>query len=191
MPKFFELSVSLRDVIPRPIRRFRIRATSTFAELNDAIMAATGWTGAHLWAFFVERFGDEIPVAAPLGPDGEFLELGGLPTPDAQRMRLPRQFGIGYGLATQARYLYDFGDDWQADVLVHDLLVLKEKRTRMLVSAEFPWPPEDCGGPGGYEQLREAMGTGDDPEGFIEWARNVWGWTGQLDVEQLRARFDR
>lgn len=189
MPKFLEISVSLGDVLPRPLRRFRIRQSATFADLHDAIMAATGWSGGHLWMFLVERFGEETPVAAPDAPDGTWLDLDGVPIPPANRMRLARQ--LGAERATECRYHYDFGDGWECRVLVHDLVTLPGRATRQLVGAEFPWPPDDCGGPDGYLALQDALRTGADRDGLLEWARETWGWTGQLDVEALRRAFDR
>lgn len=189
MPRFLELSVSLDDVLPRPLRRFHIRATATFAELHAAIMAATGWRGGHLWAFVMERFGEQVAVAGPAGPGGELLELYGMPVPDAATMRLSRQ--LGPEGATACRYQYDFGDGWEAIVLVHDVVELRDKGRRRLVSAEHAWPPDDCGGPPGFAALQEALATGEDPEGLVEWARETWGWTGAVDEEGIRVAFDR
>lgn len=188
MPKFLELSVSLRDVLPRPLRRFRVRAQATFGDLHEAIMAATGWGGGHLWTFIVEgRMGD-VPIAPEV--DGEPLEIGGFPAPDAYRMRLTRHLGLTG--VTACRYLYDFGDGWECDVLVHDELTLSaERRQRVLIDAEFAWPPDDCGGPFGFAGLQEAVRTGKDPEGLVAWARETFGWTGTLDRDAVRRGFDR
>jgi len=188
MAQFLELSVSLSGVLPRPVRRFRIRHTATFADLHAAIMAATGWSGSHLWAFTAERLGEETPIAAPCGPDGEYLAVDGFPAPPADRIRLARH--LGPAGATECRYLYDFGDGWECRVLVHDLLVLHERAARRWVGAEFPWPPDDCGGPFGYARLQEALRTGEDPEGLLAWARETWGWTGRVDEAALRRAFD-
>ena len=188
MPKFLELSVSLRDVLPRPLRRFRIRATTTtYADLHEAIMAATGWSGSHLYTFMVESFDGEFPIAPHVG--GEPLDIDGFPAVDAARMRIARH--LGEQALTSCRYLYDFGDGWECDILVHDELNLTDKRKRWYVGGEFPWPPDDCGGPPGYFNIKEALRTGTDPEGLLTWARETWGWTGRYDEEAVRRGFDR
>jgi len=189
MPRFLELSVSLRDVLPRPLRRFRVRAQSSFAELHETIMAVTGWGGGHLWAFIVEGpMGDDVPIA-PQMPDGDPIVIDDFPALDASHLRLARYLGTRGG--TACRYLYDFGDGWECDVLVHDELALaQERRHRILVDAEFAWPPDDCGGPFGFADLNEALRTGNDPEGLVAWARETFGWTGTLDVERLRREFE-
>jgi hypothetical protein len=191
IPRFFEFSVSLREVLPRPWRRFRLRATATYADLHEAIMAATGWDGSHLWLFALERWGGEVLVAPTL-PGGEPLDLRGDGrgiTVAAERLRLARHFGVGPGLVTSCVYRYDVGDGWEADVLLHDVLELSGRARRMLVSAEHPWPPEDCGGPPGYDAIREALETGRDPDGRLGWARER-GWTPALDLGALRLGFD-
>lgn len=189
MPRFLELSVSLRDVLPRPLRRFRVRSQATFAELHEAIMAATGWGGGHLWVFLVDGMMGDIPIGPQMEGE-EPLEFEDFPALDAGKMRLSRYLGARG--VTSCRYLYDFGDDWECDVLVHDEQTLSaERRQRVFVAAEHAWPPDDCGGAFGYADLQEALRSGSDPEGLVEWARETFGWTGVLDVEALRRGFDR
>jgi hypothetical protein len=188
MPRYFEFSVSLRHVLPRPWRRFRLRASATYEDLHDAIADAAGWSGTHLYAFVLDRFGGEVVVAPP-DPDGRPLELFDAVSVSAERMRLARHFGADFGLVTTCTYFYDFGDGWEADVLLHDLVELPGRARRMLVGAEHPWPPEDCGGPPGYDAIREALETGRDPDGLLGWARER-GWTPALDLDALRLGFD-
>lgn len=189
MAELLDISVSLNDVLPRPWRRFRIRRQASFAELHEAIMDATGWNDTHLWVFHLDHFGEEKPIAAPTGLDGELLKLGDALVPDAQHVRLARH--LGADRATECRYAYDFGDGWECRILVHDQVTHTSRGRRELVAAEHAWPPDDCGGPPGYAALLDALRTGDDPEGMVAWARDVQGWTGTFEVEDVRARFDR
>lgn len=91
MPKFLDLSVSLRDVLSRPLRRFRVRSQATFAELHEAIMAATEWDGGHLWAFLIDGRMGEVPIGPRM--DGEAVEIDGFPALGESRMRLARYLG--------------------------------------------------------------------------------------------------
>ena len=83
-------------------------------------------------------------------------------------------------------YLYDFGDGWQHLVQLMDVAELKERFTRKLVGGEMACPPEDSGGPIGYEQLLEYLAMtkeqfakldeAERPE--VEWLREKYlGWT--------------
>ena len=52
-------------------------------------------------------------------------------------------------------YLYDFGDGWQHVVHLTDIAESTENFTRRLINGARACPPEDCGGPIGYEELME------------------------------------
>jgi hypothetical protein len=39
--------------------------------------------------------------------------------------------------------------------------------------------------------MQEALRTGKDPQGLLEWARETSGWTGEFDLEKTRRRFDK
>jgi hypothetical protein len=48
-------------------------------------------------------------------------------------------------------YSYDFGDDWEHEVLVEEILGESlENAVAILVDGARQGPPEDCGGPHGY-----------------------------------------
>ena len=48
---YFDFTVSLQDVLPRPWRRFLITRSVTFAALHSAIQDACGWANSHLYQF--------------------------------------------------------------------------------------------------------------------------------------------
>jgi hypothetical protein len=62
-------------------------------------------------------------------------------------------------------YLYDFGDSWEHEILVEKILPL-EKGTHypVCVTGKRACPPEDCGGPYGYEELLEILKDPSHPE---------------------------
>jgi hypothetical protein len=87
-------------------------------------------------------------------------------------------------------YTYDFGDQWDCDVALRAEPSLGESFRRRLVDGAEPFPPEDCGGVPGYEELLRAMRTGDDPEDLAGWAQGM-GWNPAFDLAAARRRFDR
>ena len=186
MPAYFDFTVSLQDVLPRPWRRFLIPRTGSFADLHDAIQAAAGWASSHLYEFRAASIGDTRPIAG-LALDHD-LVTGEKPVADAARVPLSSWFGPQR--STTCLYWYDFGDDWQHDVQLNDLVQRPERFRRRLLGGEHPFPPDDCGGPGMYLEIQKAVHTGKDPEGYLDWARDVWGWTGHFDIEAVRARFE-
>jgi hypothetical protein len=108
-----------------------------------------GWEDAHLHMFEAggRRYGD---------PDPE-LEFE-----DERQVRLA---DLVRGEGTEIGYLYDFGDSWEHKIVVEKALVAEESARYPLCQAgEGACPPEDCGGAGGYQHLREVLADPGDPE---------------------------
>ena len=155
-----QLKVTLRDVSPTVWRRIQVRADSTLWDLHVAIQDAMGWMDSHLHAFIVRPKRDsdytmevgvpdpEEPVNPPVLPGWEipiwrFLNREGDAVP----------------------YEYDFGDGWEHDVHLEKILTPETGMSypRCLDGARA-CPPEDCGGPGGYENLLRILTDPADPE---------------------------
>lgn len=65
-------------------------------------------------------------------------------------------------LGIEAKYVYDYGDDWHHLVKLEGYMY-REKGVKypICVDGERACPPEDCGGPGGYNKVLETLA---DPE---------------------------
>jgi len=71
---------------------------------------------------------------------------------------IPREGG-------RARYTYDFGDDWEHEIVVEQVLAAEPGvRYPVCVAGEGACPPEDCGGAWGYAHLREVLADPADQE---------------------------
>lgn len=145
MPQpILQLKVTLRHVRPPIWRRLEVRADSTLFELHRVLQGAMGWTDTHLHQFEQDgvRYG---------APDREF----GLP------MRSERRTRVGDLLSavkSRLRYDYDFGDDWQHDVVVEALLDEQpDARYPRVTAGKRACPPEDVGGPWGYAEFLAAL----------------------------------
>lgn len=154
--KTTRLRITLREVTPRVVRVLDVPAASTLPELHDLLQAGIGWTDSHLHQFLTDtaRFG-----ASYVDDEDQIDES------TATLRDLPTQF----------TYLYDFGDGWE-----HDIHILGPGATEPgCVQGEGICPPEDCGGPGGYAELLEALGdpTHPDHDQMREWTT---GWPGTL-----------
>jgi hypothetical protein len=138
-----QIKVKLLGVTKPPVwRRLQLPAGTRLDHLHDIIVAAFGWQGYHMHVF-------------TSGPE-EF----GLPDPelgftDERRVSLGELIG---GIGDRLRYTYDFGDDWEHEIVVEDLLDADpDTRYPVLVAAKGACPPEDCGGPWGYADLKEIL----------------------------------
>ena len=78
------------------------------------------------------------------------------------------------------QYCYDFGDDWQHDIMVEAVTANGQAASECLSGARA-CPPEDCGGPPGYENLLAALASPKHPE-----HREMREWVGKrFDPEKL------
>jgi len=142
-----QIKVKLLGVSKPPVwRRLQLRADTRLDHLHDMIVAAFGWEDHHMHAFTSgpEEFGVPDP------------ELGHT---DERRVSFGQLIGA---IGDRLRYTYDFGDDWEHEIVVEDLLDTDpDTHYPVLVAAKGACPPEDCGGPWGYADLKEILA---DPE---------------------------
>lgn len=138
-----QIKVKLRGVSKPPVwRRLVLRADTRLDRLHAALVAAFGWQGYHMHVF--SRGPDEFGV-----PDSE---LGFI---DERAVSLGELVG---DVGDRLGYTYDFGDDWEHEIVVEELLDADpEAHYPMLVAAKGACPPEDCGGPWGYAELKEIL----------------------------------
>ena len=138
-----QIKVKLRGVSKPPVwRRLLVRADTRLDRLHDAVVAAFGWQDYHMHVFTsgAEEFGIPDPELGFI--DERLVSLGQL---------------IG-GVGDRLRYTYDFGDDWEHEIVVEELLDADpEIHYPVLVAAKGACPPEDCGGPWGYAELKEVL----------------------------------
>jgi Plasmid pRiA4b ORF-3-like protein len=153
-----QIKVKLLGVTKPPVwRRLQLRADTRLDQLHEIIQAALGWENYHMHVF---SFGDEefgIPDPELGFSDERHVTLGELIA------------GVG---GDRFRYTYDFGDDWQHEVVVEELLDPDpETHYPLLVAAKGACPPEDCGGPWGYGNLREILAdpNHDEHQEMLEW----------------------
>jgi hypothetical protein len=141
------LKVTLRNTKP-PIWRWILMPKSmTLADLHLAIQTAMGWYSCHLHDFDVDgrRYGDPSDTD---DWDDEALA-------DESRLRLSALAGSG---VTRFLYTYDFGDRWQHDILIEKASPAGVMKARPACTAgKRNCPPEDCGGPWGYDELIEVL----------------------------------
>lgn len=116
-------------------------------EVSDVVQAAFGWAGYHL-----HRFG----IGDPFDPDREaylcpFEVDEGEPGVDAREVRLDELLGEP---GETCLYAYDYGDGWEVELRLADVGPGHPDQPRVRCTrGEGAAPPEDCGGPGGYDDL--------------------------------------
>jgi hypothetical protein len=163
-----QFKVTLLGADPPIWRRIQV-LPSTLGDLHLAIQAAMGWDDSHLFEFIIgrRRFTDLGPEGSPWDDDVEDAFATPLWDfiPENKRKKL------------QFRYVYDFGDEWEHEVLLEGRLEAEPKqRYPLCLEGEGACPPEDCGGLWGYYDLLEAR---NDPKS--EQHDYYQEWLGEFD----------
>lgn len=146
-----QLKVTLMDIEPPVWRRIAAPSDFTLAELHDVVQLAMGWHFSHLHDFRVGKvtYGDPDMLVEPGDRDERKASL-------AQIAPKPKK---------QFRYVYDFGDSWEHQIVV-EAVGPPEPGTRypICLAGERACPPEDCGGVWGYADLLETLADPKNPE---------------------------
>lgn len=138
-----QLKVVLRDCSPMIWRRLLVIRDTSIAQLHTIIQAAMGWQDLHLHRFRIH------------GKEYGIYREGGMFFEDNPSQVKLSSFKLRAG--ERFEYEYDMGDFWQHDIRLEKVLPLDLSKTYpVCVAGAGDCPPEDCGGPPGYEQLLEA-----------------------------------
>ncbi|MER7584167.1 plasmid pRiA4b ORF-3 family protein [Kitasatospora sp. NPDC097691] len=150
------IKVTLDGCRPPIWRRLQVPSDTTVQQLHRLIQTAFGWEDYHMWAFETgrERYGladRELGIRSAASK-----RLGELvPT-------------VGGRLG----YTYDFGDNWEHDILVESVGEAEPGVTYpRCITGRRACPPEDCGGPWGYDDLIEILSdpSHEEHEERLEW----------------------
>lgn len=171
--------VVLAGTQPLVWRRILVPSTYTFWDLHVAIQDAMGWKDCHLHEFEI------------VGPPGEPSLRIGLPNRELPEARQPlpgwevpieNAFAAGGNVA---RYHYDFGDDWVHAVMYEGHVIPKlGRKLPVCVAGAGACPPEDCGGPPGYERFLKIIANPYHRE-----YREMLDWVGGLfDPDKFDAK---
>ena len=170
------LKVTLDDVKPAVQRRLEVRLTIRLDQLHLVLQAALGWTDSHLYEIRAGGVGWGMP-------DLDFDD-GPL---DARKARL---IDVLEDVGTKTiKYLYDFGDGWEHTIKVERVTeAAPDVAYPVLLDARGRCPPEDVGGPWGYDEFLEALA---DPDHESHADMKVWAGRNYdpkvVDVEALAA----
>jgi hypothetical protein len=169
MPKLYEVKVTLEEVKPAVRRRLLIPDDQPLFELGATLIGAMGWNGSHMFAFEIGDQRYEMKFEDFLDAD-EARDMKGVMSRDV------------FHPGVEALFHYDFGDDWwhRIEVLDHRATVTGDRPPRCIGGGNA-CPPDDCGGPYGFEELMTTVANPKHPD-HLEQKR----WLGPYD----RSAFD-
>jgi hypothetical protein len=166
----YQFKITLIGVQPLIWRRIQV-TDCTLDKLHEHIQTAMGWTNSHLHQF---------EIAGRIYGDPQLLDdgFGEVAFNDSVTTYLRPLLGRrkkGFCF----RYEYDFGDAWQHEVQLEDLLPPDPGTAypRCLGGARA-CPPEDCGGVSGYARLLTLLANPNHRD-----HRDLSQWVGPFDPE--------
>ena len=139
----FRVRLDLVGAKPPIWRRLLLPGDLTLPRLHDVVQAAMGWTDSHLHRF---RTGRDHRSPAFLTPFDVEEGEEGMPEDGVRFDQLVAEKGDGLW------YEYDFGDGWEHQLLVEEVLAEPPAAPRV-VAGKMACPPEDCGGIHGYLEI--------------------------------------
>jgi tetratricopeptide (TPR) repeat protein len=157
-----QLKIVLRGVRPPVWRRVVVPDYLTLGEFHDVIQDVMGWYNCHLHQF-------EVNGRVYSDPSFE-LDMGFFDVENEDRVRLGQVLSVS---GDKIFYEYDFGDGWQHVVTLEKELPPDSAGPLMVcLKGKRACPPEDCGGPWGYEHLLEVLSDPEheEYEDMTEWA---------------------
>jgi hypothetical protein len=161
--QIYQIKVTLDDTQPPIWRRIRVQGDFSLPRLHAVLQIVMGWTNSHLHGFRVNgRYYGESD------PDYDGL----LDVIDERQVRLSQ---IAPDVGSHFVYEYDFGDSWDHELVVEQILSPpKEVQYPLCMDGYRACPPEDVGVVGGYAELLAAIHNPRHPE-HAEWIQWVGG----------------
>lgn len=149
----YVIKVTLLGTIPPVWRRILVRRDITLRNLHGSLQIVMGWTNSHLHQFVLQKQG--LP--------GSISRIKSK-VANENRTRLG---DLIWNRGARLLYEYDFGDGWEHELLLEEVLLGDESFQQICVAGDRCCPPEDCGGPQGFAALQDPSHPGH--EEVVEW----------------------
>src|SRR5439155_9018034 len=145
----YVVKVTLLGTRPPIWRRILVPRDIRLQHLHRTLQTVMGWTNSHLHQFVVQRQRISDPRSRV-----------GTKVANENRTRLGE---LIWTAGARLLYEYDFGDGWQHELLLEEVLLADETFQPTCVAGKRCCPPEDCGGPQGFAELLQALQDANHP----------------------------
>ena len=202
----YQFYAELKDYEPKLWRRFQVPESITMARLGYILMTMYEMKANHLFRLTVpsyENAGQDKTLSSAVTPGDSWQfevnnkelfpgEGGKVSDAAAHKLRSVLQGRQGGKLTLE----YDYGSGWEVEVTLEAILEDKELPGRELprvLAGEGYGIIEDCGGPGGLEQLAETFQrkSGNEYEQYRKWLGQDELDLTTFDLEDMNLRLKR
>lgn len=149
--EIYQLKITLLGFQPFIWRRIQVIGNTSLRTLHKIFQTVMGWSDYHLHLFRVEHleYGEPDPEYNPQLRDDKTIML-------REVIRMPTQ---------RFYYQYDFGDNWEHDVVVEKIFPFDSGREYpVCLAGKRACPPEDCGGTSSYRNFLKILKNPKHPE---------------------------
>lgn len=160
----YHLKVVLNETKPIIWRRLQVPGNANLGWLHAVLQVAMGWTNSHLHQFRV----GEVLYSDPRHNSPEFED-----EPEISDEHKATLLQVVPGQKEVLAYEYDFGDSWHHLITVEKILRPEPAAAAVAecLDGARACPPEDCGGPWGYDNLLKILRNPkhEEHESMKEW----------------------
>lgn len=176
----FEVELMLETAC---MRRLIVPLSYTFEQFHFILQSLFNWRGYHRHEFVIESQPDgrRIYTLGGLPQEGEALE---------ETTRSDRSVCLSAIFPDHDHifYTYDLEDEWNHQIRLIRIIEQYDSKHPVCLGGEGEAPPEDSGGPLGYEELLAILADPEDPE--YEHMKTLYSGIRWLpfDLEQINRR---
>lgn len=177
----FQFKIQLKDISKPPVwRRVLVPSNFNFYDLHSIIQLTMGWDDYHMFQFSPTGYGSYPCISDDTEEEMDDFFGNKRENLEAEETLLSDIFSKENQKFT---YIYDFGDDWVHKITLEKILT-DDIQTPQIITGKGQCPPEDCGGPWGYEELIQILNNPDHPE-----HKSYRDWMGMEDYENWDASY--
>ncbi|ASB47853.1 plasmid pRiA4b ORF-3 family protein [Alkalitalea saponilacus] len=165
-PKIYQVKITLNGIEPTVWRELRIPSDLFLHDFHKVIQTTMGWENGHLHQFMkngrIFGFADDEPESR----SDKFMDYTSIRVMDILKKD-----------GETIRYLYDFGDYWMHEIILEAILEPDaDVYYPICIDGARNCPPEDCGGPPGYQEMMKIFNHPGHPdrEMLLEWLDEEW-----------------
>ena len=169
----FIFKIQIMGITKPPVwRRLLVPSHFTFARFHKVLQVAFGWEDVHLYKYSDAPYGGTFEIIEQSEEDEDFLDnFRSIERYDAEKLKLSDYFSESQ---RDLVYLYDFGDDWVHKIVLEEIRETEHPLFASCLKGSGACPPEDIGGPMGYEEMKRVFREEPESEAADQYAEWLW-----------------
>jgi len=179
----YQFKIQIKNITKPPVwRRMLVPAKTTFDIFHLMIQDAFNWGNYHLYAFSPKGYGSSPWIEEEF--EEEDFSFFDFHLDQEKLLAAKTKLSDLFGYEGQKfTYIYDYGDDWVHQITLEKIDKKNISPSAILLDGKGACPPEDCGGPWGYEHFKAVIADKTDPE-YKEMREWLFGVVFEMDEDE-------